>query len=297
MSNVNGPVVVGYDGSTIAEVAVDWAAVEAARRGRRLDVLFAIDLNRMHGGTEAALLVTDDQLTAAATVMAQKGVERARAVAPGLEVEARTSPRAPAGALQEASEEACLLVVGTHGHGRLLGVLLGSSALTLMAHARSTVVVVRGNVAVPPGPERPVVVGVDGSAGSLQAVDFAAETAAGTGAELVLVSVWETPAADHWSRIYLADDELRHQAIDAARSRAQQNLATARQRLQDEHRDVAAREVVAEGRASHELAHLSTGAGLVVLGARGHGDLASLLLGSVARRVVHHAQCPVAVVR
>jgi nucleotide-binding universal stress UspA family protein len=297
MSDVTGAVVVGYDGSAEADMAVDWAAVEAVRRDRPLLVLFASDYDRLRVSPEFLDAWSPASVEEAAEGIVKAGEARARAAAPDVVVQVRTSHRGAASALKDLSEHAAIIVVGGRRHGRVTGVLLGSVAFATAAHAHCPVVVVPADRATPPGPQHPVVVGVDGSPGSDKAVEMAAELAAGTGAELVVASAWDTPAMDHWSRIYLADDEWRHQSIATARNGGMERVAHARELVAERYPDLVVRELVREGRADLLLADASSEAGLVAVGARGHGDLVSLLLGSTSRSVMHRAHCPVAIVR
>ena len=82
----------------------------------------------------------------------------------GVEVTLRVADDvSPAAELVDASHGAQLLVLGTRGHGEVVGTLLGSVAFAVTAHAACPVVVVRGDGSRHPGPEHSVVVGVDGS--------------------------------------------------------------------------------------------------------------------------------------
>lgn len=297
MSDVTGAVVVGYDGSPEADRAVDWAAAEAVRRDRPLLVLFASDYDRLRVSPEFLDAWSPATVQEAADGIVAAGEARARAAAPGVVVQVRTSHRGAAAALKDLSEHAGIIVVGGRKHGRVTGVLLGSVAFAAAAHAHCPVVVVPAESEVYPGPEHPIVVGVDGSSGSDKAVGLAADMAAGTGAELVVASAWETPAIDHWSRLYLADDDWRHESIAAARSAGAAHVARAKEVVEGTHPEVVVRELVQEGRGDLLLADASRDAALVVVGARGHGDLVSLLLGSVSRSVMHRAHCPVAIAR
>jgi nucleotide-binding universal stress UspA family protein len=242
-------------------------------------------------------LRTPQEADQAAEQVAQRGVQVAQEAEPGIKVHLRTSRRTGAAELTHLSKRADLVVIGDGRHGRVGGVLVGSVAFAVSAHADCPVVVVPLDAVDQPGPQSRVVVGVDGSSGSAHALSLAAGLAADSGAELLLVSAWETPAHDHWSRIYLADDEWRHEDIEAARSAASRHVAAARAQVKADHPDLVVHEMVAEGRAAAVLAKASRGAGLVVVGARGRGDLASLLMGSVSRSLMHEAHCPVQIVR
>ncbi len=297
MRETQQPVVVGYDESAGSEAAVAWAAVEATRSERHLVVLVATDA-AVHM-TELMSLsgVSGGTLEDKAKEVARHGVEVAKAAAPSVHVERHVSRSGAVAALCEAAQGASLVVVGSSGHGRVMHAISGSVAFSVVTHAGVSVVAVRGEQLWHAGREHPVVVGVDGSAGSDSAVDKAAEIASEAGAELLLVSAWETPLSDHWSRVYLADDEWRREDIDHARGYAQTLVGRAHTRAHEQHPDLTIREVVQEGRPEQVIAHVHDEAALIVVGARGHGDFRSLLLGSVSRGVVHRAHCPVAIIR
>lgn len=297
MADVTGAIVVGYDGSPESETAVDWAATEAGRRGNRLVVLHAAEYTRLTVADAGAAAWMPNLAEEAAYSVARQGVERARKVDSGLDVEATVDMRGPAAAMQSLSDSAALLVVGTRGHGRLAGALLGSVAFAVSAHARSPVVIVRGDGVNPVGPDRPVVVGVDGSDHSVKALDHAAEVAAQSGAALRIVSVWHREPVNPWTAAYIAESQTMQQLVEATKTAATNNAESARGRVLQDHPTLAVDVLVVEGRTEQVLADASVGAGLVVVGARGRGDLASLLLGSVSRGVVHRAQCPVEVIR
>lgn len=277
-------VVVGYDGSLPAGVAVDWAAGEAGRRGVPLTVLYAADATVM---VPAALRVTDE------------GVERARKTATAVEVEAGTQVARPAAALVGASDEADLVVVGSRGHGEMTGALLGSVAFAVTAHARCPVVVVRTGAPASPGPDRSVVVGVDAWPASERAVAFAAGVAARTSARLVVVSA--CPAASREGGAPALHRRLEAEgAVASERAARQAGLdasEAAATAAREEYAGLDVRPRVLDGRPARVLAETGQGAGLLVVGARGEGGFAGLRLGSIAHAVLHDAPCPVAVVR
>src|SRR5699024_11648616 len=115
-----------------------------------------------------------------------------------LQVETAASGRGAPAALVELSEEAALLVVGNRGRGRLRGALLGSVAFEVAAHATCPVCVVRGALRPLPSMERPIVVGVDGSEGSHQAMDEAARLNSETGAFLRIVVCCTAAPHSYW---------------------------------------------------------------------------------------------------
>src|ERR1700733_4260201 len=137
-------IVVGYDGSSAAEAAVDWAAAEAERRQVPLQVMHVVDYGLVQGPV-GPVPWRPDLIGQRAGEMTAQGVERARKLALTVPVTAQTRICAVAFGLVEASRTASLLVVGTRGHGDLVGTALGSVAFAVSAHAFSPVVVVRGS--------------------------------------------------------------------------------------------------------------------------------------------------------
>jgi nucleotide-binding universal stress UspA family protein len=289
-----GAVVVGYDGSASAVDALEWAAAEAARRKARLVVLHASDLALMlaPAGRPGWVGHVPDTLARDVTT---DGAERARKLVPDLDVDAVTPVDSPGGALEQASRSAALVVVGNRGHGPVTGPLLGSVAYSVATHAHCPLVVVRQTVDRM-APDAPVIVGVDGSPGAEEALRFAARYALDTASPLEVVTSWSMPAGESWAAQYwdsIAPEHENHPVIEAA----EQVAAQSREGVLTEHPDLPVEMRVLQGEPAQVLAGLSAGARLVVVGARGRGGFASLLLGSVSRGVIHLAHCPVTVVR
>ena len=131
-----------------------------------------------------------------------------------------------------------------------------------------------------------IVVGVDGSECSAAAVQWAASYATMTGGSLLLVTAWHLPAAYGVPIGYDGFDpeEDARKVVEAAA--ASLDLPSGR---------VTAK--VAPGPAGDVLIRNAEHAALLVVGSRGHGTLAAALLGSTSSYLVHHATCPVVVVR
>jgi nucleotide-binding universal stress UspA family protein len=185
----------------------------------------------------------------------------------------------PSTALLTEADNAEMVVVGTRSRNKMSAAVLGSVATSVASKAPCPVVVVRG--------ERrtgPVVVGTDGSPDSEEAVAFAFEEAARTGQKLEVVYCWQ-PQADH------------HESIESTHGLLTNWLAESLEAYRDKYPWVKVRASILEGRASSQLIALSDSASLVVVGSRGRGGVAGLLLGSVSQSLLHHADSPVAVVR
>ncbi len=290
--DVSGAIVVGYDASEQGKAAVDWAAAEAHRRNTHLVVVHAF--RRPERGADKEALKRGEEM---ADRIAEEGAALARESVPGLRVEATARRKGAAAALQELSQDAALVVVGNRGRGRLGVSLLGSVASAISAHAEIPVVIVRGRSANLPSPEYPVVVGTDGSDLAGKAVTRAGDVAADTGARLIIAAGWQAPEGNPWAPGYLANVHADQQAAEAAEQVARDNVTRAQDEVRRRHPDLEVQAGTQRGRAEHVLSDATDGAGLLVVGARGHSDLVGLLLGSVSRAVMYSAHCPVTVVR
>jgi nucleotide-binding universal stress UspA family protein len=130
-----------------------------------------------------------------------------------------------------------------------------------------------------------IVVGVDGSASSQQALRWAARQARLTGEELHAVSVWDYPTG----ALVLEDIDwfgITGKTLDDAITAS----------LHPDEADRVQRHVL-RGYPVRMLLEAAADAGLLVVGSRGRGGMAGMLLGSVSQHVVTHAQCPVVVVQ
>ena len=135
-----------------------------------------------------------------------------------------------------------------------------------------------------------IVVGVDGSKPSRAALSWAAAEAADHQAELVVVSVWEPPLIPPMGNPSLGRE------VVTSESTSGDLVQVIRDEL-GENPPVLVQPRVAEGNPAHVLIESSEDADLLVVGTRGHGGFAGLLLGSVSQHVAAYAKCPVAVVR
>ena len=131
-----------------------------------------------------------------------------------------------------------------------------------------------------------IVVGVDGSPSSVQALGWAVRQAELTGGEVHAVNVWHLPTTDGWETVL--------DAIDWAAS-ARSDLQRAVEALEPDQARLVHQQV-REGRAARVLTELSAHADLVVVGSRGRGHFHGRLMGSVGLHVLAHASCPVVVV-
>jgi nucleotide-binding universal stress UspA family protein len=276
-------IVVGVDGSAASERALRWAIDEAGHRSSALRLV--------HGWTYAigghvAVSETIQLLADASQSLLDREVALARSIAPDLVIDGVLVQRAPAQSLLEASADADLLVVGTRGHGDLATFFIGSVADACVRHATVPVAVVRPEAVEHEGGA--VLVGVDGSETSLEALRWARREAAIRDARVTVVHAWQETYATELSVMAGADAdaierEARETLIHAVEATSSSGGPDPQQSLV---RDTAA----------GALLDASREAALLVVGSRGRGGFTGLLLGSVSRRCVHGAACPLVVV-
>ncbi|MGB9378518.1 MAG: universal stress protein [Mycobacteriales bacterium] len=140
-----------------------------------------------------------------------------------------------------------------------------------------------------------IVVGIDDSVAASRALEWAVDEAAQRGARLRVVHAWRKPQLN--TPLGVAYPMMVNSA--ALKADAERVADDALRRALVGRHDSAAIESVAqaiEGEPAQLLVDLSKTADLVVVGSRGAGGFARLLMGSVSTQVVHHAHCPVAVV-
>lgn len=301
MSEVRtGPVIVGIDGSAVARNAVRWAAQEAQRRDARLRIVygdvFALpalpDMPGLRWAKEQHVAVrrqVETWLSAAAETAAEH--------APGVPVETASLPGTPEKVLIAESARAGLMVVGDRGFGGFTGLLAGSAAVAVVAHGRCPTVVVRG--AEPTfAADGPVVVGVNGpppprggapgrGAVAQRVLAHGFDLADTRSAPLRVVHTW------HAFEVPRPPGGL---AAKQARERAELYVAELLAGWRERYPDVAIERFVGPGSPAVALLEQSERAQLLVVGSRGRGGFAGLLLGSTSQALIHHAGCPVLVV-
>jgi nucleotide-binding universal stress UspA family protein len=287
-SSLAAPVVVGVDGSPCSLVAVDLAAREATLRRRPLRIVHAFIWPYLHVPLGPSPLgPPDGGLRHEAERILADAVARARAAAPDMPVHGEIITGEAAAVLRECSHTAALVVVGDRGLGGFTGLLIGSVAIQLAAHATCPVMVARGAA----DPAAAVLLGVDGSPANDPAIGFAFEEVALRGVPLAALHTWTHPVStgpgDMLPLVYDVAD------VEAEEARV---LAEALAGWHDKYPDVVVHRALVHGGARKALIEATSRSQLVVVGTRGRGGFTGLLLGSVSQAVLHHAACPVAVV-
>jgi nucleotide-binding universal stress UspA family protein len=285
---LNRQIVVGADDTVSSGAAVDWAAREAQRRRVPLRIVHAFDQDRQDPRLKAGVEHTGVARQLAEAVAAT-AFDRARQIAPDITIETDVVVGPAVPRLLEASSGAELLVVGNRGQGGFAGLLLGSVSRRVANHAPCPVVVVRGRRGSPNGP---IAAGVDHSATADLVLQTAFTAASEIGCPLVVTRSY-VPALP----LVLSPPAPRTLCLpeqdEAEGARLEARLAPWRTRYPD----VPIEEVISHESAASALVEASRHARLVVIGSRGHGLITGGLLGSTGLQLLHHAECPVLIVR
>lgn len=283
-----GAVVVGVDGSPSSDLALAWAVREATRKRLPLHIIHAFSYGYPITGIGYEYMM--DSLRELADRVRADALDRAHEANPDLVITAEDPASGPAPALIDASETADTVVVGARGVSAARGVLLGSVSMQVTAHALCPVVVVR-EVRAEAADDAPVVVGVDGSSVSTNALAYAFEQAAARGVGLTVVHAW-------WLDHVEGSSAAAIWAVDWDHLEQEQHALVAESMAgwQEKYPDVEVRRHTVRRLPAEALVRESENACLVVVGTRGRGGFKGLLLGSVSQGVMHRAHCPVAVV-
>ena len=277
-------VVVGADGSDHGIAALRWASDTAVAYELPLTVLYA----RPDAEAQPMLVAEPAGVLGDAAALATSRH-------PELEVRALQMPDSPVQSLLAAGDDADLLVLGSRGIEGFRGLLLGSTTMHVAPYAQCPVVVVHSGMegGLPfegfedyTGNPGQVVLGYDGSAASNRAAAFAFRHAEAIGCGVVAVTVEpgrgepETEEIDPENATPGSDLSAFHSPVIVT--------ATA-------FPNVPVSYVAGTGRPAEVLLAEAIGAELLVVGSRGTGGFAGLVIGSVSQKVLAHAACPVAV--
>ena len=200
-------VTVGLDGTRESMAAVDWAAREALLRGVKLNIIQV----RETGAYPYSPLADDEVEREWAQSITNETLDELNSRMPELDVNVEMVAGRPSHVLADASAETDLLVLGSRGLSTVLGFIVGSTALPVVAHTVSPVVLVRARPQGPdenhsyagllepdpyPASETPggdVVLGLDLGRPSDELIAFAFDTAARHSAQLRVLHAWDLP--------------------------------------------------------------------------------------------------------
>ncbi|HET7690679.1 MAG TPA: universal stress protein [Nocardioidaceae bacterium] len=271
-----GSVVVGVDGSSHSNVALSWAIAQATRERRPLVIAHATGA-APHGLTGEGAHHAAQERRIEGTRVVEKAFATAVSANSDLHVETLVRAQSPRHLLIELSQHARVVVIGSRGLGTLGSIALGSVSVAVSSGAHCPVVVARDAVQKDTAS---IVVGVDGTAASSGALEFAFAQASERGVLLRVVHGSATvPFDQQGDGTY---DEVR--------------LAESLAGLREKYVDVVVETEITPRAAVDRLVEVSREADLLVVGARAHHGPAAALLGSVSQVVVEKARCSVAVV-
>ncbi|WP_329092648.1 universal stress protein [Actinomadura citrea] len=280
---MSDPIIVGADGSVPSERAVAWAADEAARYGRALKIVHAVErwgfdvpLNTAPGEVVSLSREGGEVLAAAERV--------AHARRPEVPVSVELASARTVRALAEHSEEAFELVVGSRGLGGFAGLVLGSVGLGAVRHSACPVVVVRGE---PAAERREVAVGI-GLGDDSAALEYAFRAAAVREARLRVVHAWPFPAA--------LDGPGASLDIRRMEERARWRVIEAHAPMRKRFPGVEVVEDIVQDNPAAALVAASRDVDLVIAGSHPREGLTVPRSRAVTHGLLHHAHCPVAVV-
>ena len=285
-----GQIVVGVDESAGAARALRWAVGEGELHGWSTTAVMAwglLDQHRPDGDSSFDPQYGERQAAEALDAIVTEAVGEAAG-----SVERRVVCDRPAQALLEAAVGSDLLVVGARGLGGFRGLLLGSVSQHCLHHASSPVAVVPDQDAAAEDEARRVIVAVDGSDTAERALRWAVAEADVRGVPLVVLNAWHPPYVGAEYAVAVDPtifEQSSEQVIDQAIASCDRGDAAIE--------DLAVERVSAEGAPAQVILETATPEDLVVMGARGIGGFAGMVLGSVTNHVTRHAPCPVIVVR
>ncbi|GAA2420953.1 universal stress protein [Streptomyces coeruleofuscus] len=287
------PITAGVDGTQESLAALAWAAREAVRRDRPLRVVHAWRFQPQEA-LEAGIAGDADSQAEWVHSAVTEAVGTITERHPDLEVTTDVVEGAVVDTLVAAVAGAELLVLGSRGHGPIVGFLLGSVGQQVIAEATRPVVLVRaGDQPAVEAAGREIVVGQQGDPeDSADALRFAFETAAARGATVRVVRAWTLPPVFAYSpgSLKLLDEAG---GLEPYEKKA---LSAAVLPWRERFPEVPVEEHVEMGSAGQVLLSVAGTAQLMVVGRRAHRTAVGARIGSVAHGVLHHADCPVAVV-
>ncbi|MDI1291090.1 MAG: universal stress protein [bacterium] len=272
-------IVAAVDGTPASDAGVVWAAREAESRHAVLRIVHVWHSPSYPTDPVLAIPERQDVFVNSAAVIAVE-------TAPFIDIEVLTQAGIPSITLLQMTEGASLIVLGGHRRNRLDRIVFGSVTTHLLARASCPVLVVRSERAADASEVGPVVVGLDHDDTSDDALDFAFAFAASHGRDLVALQAWtahELSASD--------------QDVPTTIRGVQDALSAGMRLFHMKYPSVDVVTVAACESPVDALLDWSDKASLLVVGSRGRGYFAGMLLGSVSSAVAHQAACSVAVVR
>lgn len=296
LEGAQGEIIVGIDGSEQSYGALRWAVHEAEVRKVPVRLVTAYSLPVFTGtGFDAGYSMVDEKaLTDGVAQILDEAYSRVGET--DVELRATVETGDATAVLLELSKKAELMVVGSRSHGGFIGRLLGTVSTSLPAHSHCPTVAIPQSYAekiekdaTVLGGGRSVVVGSDGSDEARIAMMQAADEASRRGVKLTLVNAlapytgalnW-VPAAVDFEALYREIADLQRKAAEWIRGHFP---------------DLEIEFKLIDGSPVQVLLEAGKSADMIVVGTRGRGGIAGMLLGSTSQGILHNTQVPVMIV-
>ncbi len=294
---MTGRVLVGIDGSEGSRRALAWGLEEAAAHKAILEPVIVWQIPHDFA-RDLYDLVDGERLAAGVRARLDETIAEVVGGHAAVEIEPVVLEGDPADALCQRVVKTDLLVVGSRGHGTLSGLLLGSVSSKCAHHSRCPVAIVPA--LRPDEGSRSarhtgrILVGIDGSAGSLGALRWATEEAGARHATVTALMVWRGLDEEDDMAMELASFPSIGRQDRATAETAAERLRRVASEASGSRVSVEA--VLLEGDPADILCQQAREADMVVVGSRDRGTFAGLLLGSVSSKCAHHSPVPVVIV-
>lgn len=283
-------ILVGVDGSPESQAAIRWAAEEAVLRSASITLMHvvapivvtwpidALEFNYSQWQEDNARHLIEQ---------AQKTLQSALCDGVTPTVVVRVPHDGIVTEMTTASASASLMVIGSRGLGPIGGMVLGSVSRSLLHHAQCPVAIIKAEGARAPDNTSPVLLGIDGSPAAEAATAFAFDEASRRGVDLVSLHAWSDVGVFpvlgmDWHKYEQTGHEILAERLGG---------------WQEQYPDVHVRRRIVCDRPARWLIDESRHAQLVVVGSRGRGGIAGMLVGSVSTAVAEASSAPVVVVR
>lgn len=285
-------ITVGIDGSRGSERALEWAAVEASRAGRELDIVHAIEVPSPSGIYSPARIspLGVIELRRFSHALLRTAEKRAMQLAPGTMISPRSRTGTATGVLVHASQNAAAIVVGSRGLGAVRAAI-GSVSTRVAVRAACPVFVIP-DLEEPALPGGPIVAGVDGSESSVTALRFALREAQLRGTSVRAVTAYQLSAA--WIPLEQGVITRFEQDVHDQAAGLIDNAVTAARTADTE--DVKVEPVVIRGQAVESILASAQDAQLIVVGSHRRSLVQQMVMGSIGLLLLHHATRPIVVV-
>ena len=280
---MNKPIVVGFNASAGSEAALTWALQRAGSYKLPVTIIHAVDDRWMSPDFQYHELIRKSGMD-----LLQKAQASAAEQAPDVKVDVQLRHGSGGSVLREVSKEASIVVVGEHDKHWMDGGPLTDRALQIVSASEIPAAV----IPLKRGSDHGVVVGVDGSEESLQAVNFAAAEADRGGDELTVVLAFRRPG--RWIERQLPKSGLAETILEEDRIVLAESVAG----LGDKYPDlVVHQKLEPDTEPAKALVEAAKDARLLLIGSRGRGGFSRMVLGSTAHAVLLNLPCPTIVTR